>query len=328
MFNSSKALKNYQWQIIANLYDRNYSVKESLEMLYKIYPDDENVKRIITGLSQGQSLKNIIGYSNFEKRLCFILDYLPLGESIKVVTVQKNKQSALKKKITEKMGYQLLLVICAIGILFLFSNYVLPNMMYSMDMSTEKGNNLIKVFFGLNIFKDVIIILFILCAAGFLLIKVTNSEKYVWMFLHQHNKDKWIKTFVTYEFVIQLEDLLDAGINFRDALEIIRYQNDKSLTKLLAFHFDETLLKGTDFETSLKMTYFDNEFYSLCVWGIRNEDFSQSLKDYHTMVEIKFERALRLFFMIIQTACYLFIAIVIILAYQVLLLPLEMLESI
>ena len=201
-------------------------------------------------------------------------------------------------------------------------------MMASLDMTEGKAEQLIHTFSMLAVFRNIAAVLLVICIAGILTIRMTKSEKFIWMFLHQRNMDQLIKSIVTYRFSVKLDTLLEAGLSFIDAVEILRYQQDDQLVKLLAFHFDETLLKGTSFEKSLNMSFFDNEFYSLCLWGLRSDDFRRSLADYMTMMEVKGERAVKTVLSLIQAFSYFFVAMVIILAYQVLLLPLELLEQI
>ena len=327
VFSSNKALNNYQWVLVSRLCQRGYSVREALEILRKTYPKDERVIRLCDGLVKGSKLSELTGNSEFEKRLAFYSGYLPLGKAIEVVNRQLERERKLRKELTGKLGYQGLLAVAALGILFLFSGIVLPGMMASMDMSEGKAASLSDTFHTLSVFRNVLAVLAVLVTGIIVAVRVSHSEKYIWMFLHQKKMDSPIKSLATYRLARKLDTLLEAGISFIEAVNILRNQNDDQLVKLLAYHFDETLNSGVSFENSLSMSYFDDEFYYLCITGIRNDDFRQSLNDYCSMMEIRWERLLKVTFTVVQTVSYLFVATVIILAYQVLLLPLELLEQ-
>ena len=327
IFSSNKALQDYQWMLVSRLCQRGYSVKEALEILRKTYPKDERVIRLCEGLIKGNKLSELLGNSEFEKRLAFYSGYLPLGKAVDVVSRQLEKERRLRKEITGKLGYQALLAIAALGILFMFSSIVLPGMMDSMGMTDGKAVSILETFQMLTVLRNILAGVAVIVTVSVIAVRVTHSEKYIWMFLHQKKLDGGIKTLVTYRLSRKLDTLLEAGISFIEAVNILRKQEDDQLVKLLAFHFDETLHKGVSFENSLSMSFFDGEFYYLCITGIRNNDFRQSLNDYCSMMEIRWERILKIVFTMIQTVSYLFVAAVIILAYQVLLLPLELLEQ-
>lgn len=327
IFSSSRSLTDYQWVLISRLCRRGYSVREALDTLRRTYPRDEKVIRLCDGLVRGQKLTDLIGSGEFEKRLIFYSGYLPLGKAIEVVNSQLEKERKLRRELTGKIGYQALLAAAALGILFLFSGIVLPGMMASMDMTEGKASSLSDTFHNLAVLRNILAALAVFVTAMIVSVRVTHSEKYIWMFLHQKKLDGAIRSVVTYRLARKLDTLLEAGISFVEAVDILRKQDDDQLVKLLAYHFDETLKEGVSFENSLSMSFFDGEFYYLCVMGIRNDDFRQSLNDYCSMMEIRWERLLKSTFTAIQTVSYLFVAAVIILAYQVLLLPLELLEQ-
>lgn len=121
--------------------------------------------------------------------------------------------------------------------------------------------------------------------------------------------------------------MLENGISLIDALNVLRHDDSTRMVNLLAHHFDEVLLNGVEFEKSLDMAYFDDDFHSLCLLGIRSDDFNQALEDYEYMVELKLDRILTRLSSVIQAVCYLFVAAVITMGYQVLLLPLQLLQE-
>ena len=139
--------------------------------------------------------------------------------------------------------------------------------------------------------------------------------------------DGWLKTFVTCRLARKLSILLKQGVSIIDSLRILRYQNDDVLVRLLAHHFDETLLAGEDFERSLDMEYFDDRFHSLCLLGLKSDDFPGALEDYIAIVETGVNLQIRKISVMFQVICYGFVAVTVIMAYQVLLLPLEMLQQ-
>ncbi len=96
---------------------------------------------------------------------------------------------------------------------------------------------------------------------------------------------------------------------------------------LLAYHFDEQLINGIPFEKSLEMEYFDSDFYSLCLYGIQNDDFLSGLEDYMSVTEEKMNHIIGNVSRVMQIISYGFVALVIMTAYRILMLPLEMINT-
>ena len=86
-------------------------------------------------------------------------------------------------------------------------------------------------------------------------------------------------------------------------------------------------MNGLQLSDSLKSEYFDEQFTAIALYGLQDDSFRQSLTDYRCAVEKRIERALKKLTAVLSVLCYGFVFIIIILAYQVLLLPLELLEG-
>ncbi len=327
LFRNADSLSESQWLLLAKMIERHYSVRDAFEALSRTYSDSRPIQRISSGLGNGVSFQQLLSDSAFEKKLSFYVSFLPLDKSILIVNQQIKKEETLLKRFTGKMTYQLGLLAASFALMFLFTEFVMPTMLQSMSLNDSRTASISFVFTVLLTVRNLVIVLLLISALSVTYIKVRKRENYLWMFLHQHKQDRLLRIYATYRFVIRLNCLLENGISMIDAVNIIRQQKDERMTSLLAHHFNEVLLAGTDFEDSLDMSYFDDDFHSLCLLGLKSDDFCQSLSDYQEMIDIKFEQMLKKISMIIQIVCYGFVAAVIIMGYQVLLLPLEMVQE-
>ena len=327
LLRTKKGLTEYQWRLIARMLSRNYSVKEAFNMLENSFPDDRQIKSLCEGLNNGEKLMSLLGNSSLEKKMKFYCEYLPLEKSIIIADDEIIKEREQRKNFIGKTAYHMFLMLASIAIAVMFSDYVLPAMIDSIG-SIDDNTKMIMSFFNIfslcrNVLSAVVIIILI----GIIYIKKAHREEYLWIFLHKHNMDKTLKTFVTYRFSQKLLVLLKRGIGIIDGIHVLRFQNDDQMVKLLAYHYDETLISGKGFEESLDMAYFDSQFHSLCLLGLKGDDFMSALEDYIAMVEVKVERTVKRLSFSVQLVCYAVAAVTIILAYQVLLLPLELLEG-
>ena len=324
---SSASLSELQWLLLARMLERNYSVRDAFESLSRTYPSSRAIRNICSGLNEGISLTKLLGSSPFGRELSFYVDFLSLDKSIMVVSRQLKKEKTIVSRFAGKIGYQVILLLASFGLLFLFSQIVLPNMMSMLALTDERSQSVMAVFRVMNMVRDVLLILIVLFVLFVLYIVIRKRENYLWVYLHHRGLDKPLKVYATYRFVIRLNCMLENGISLIDALNVLRHDDSTRMVNLLAHHFDEVLLNGVDFEKSLDMAYFDDDFHSLCLLGIRSDDFNQALEDYEYMVELKLDRILTRLSSVIQAVCYLFVAAVITMGYQVLLLPLQLLQE-
>lgn len=320
-------MEGYKWLMLAKLMERYGSIKESFLMLGKMYPKTKRITEINQRLAKGDPLKDILNNDAFEKQLSFYIQYIDIMQAIRI-NYQKIKQSEkIKKDLLEKIAYQIILLISSIFLLILFTELVLPNMIISLDLTNQKTDSIIMTFRIINIVKDMVLIGLLILFIFIIYIKVSKKEAHLWLLFHKIGKDKIIRVIATYYLVNDLAIFLENGLSLHQSLDILRFNKTNRLTALLAHHFNEELLKGSDFESSLDIEFFDDEFHSICLYGLKDNNFIAAIDDYRQISSFKFEQLIKRTSVVFQTICYLFVAIIIILAYQVLLMPLEMLQE-
>ena len=322
-----KGLTEYNWRILSRLLERHYSVRTAFEFLRKSEPENETLRQMCEGLENGVPLEQLLGDSSYERRLRFYISYLPLAQSIRTLQREIKEERETMKRFSSSVSYQIVLVISSMAVLFLFTDVVLPSMLKSLDINSDQISGIVLGFQIINGIKNAFLITVGMIALSACYVVVRKRQEYLWVFLHRHRLDGPLKTFVTCRLARKLSILLKQGVSIIDSLRILRYQNDDVLVRLLAHHFDETLLAGEDFEKSLDMEYFDDRFHSLCLLGLKSDDFPGALEDYIAIVETGVNLGIRKISVMFQVICYGFVAITVIMAYQVLLLPLEMLQQ-
>ena len=316
----------YHWKLLARLLERQYNLKDALQLLDRYYPDNDFIKEMIVSLDNGIPFKQLLRDNSFERELAFYCDYLPLPMAIKLVSDNKEKKKKMINEIVSATLYQFILLLCAFGLLFLFSHFIYPAMTVNLDLNNSTVLNIGRFYHLANIFQIVTLIIFGVIGVFSLYVKGFKRETYLWSILHKGNYDRIIKKVVTYSFVIKLNALLQQGIDIVTAVNIIRHDRKDALVAMLSCHFDECLLAGENFEDSLDMAFFDDQFHSLCLLGLKGDDFIQALSDYQNVVEFRFQRLIKRLTTVFKVICYLFVAMVLISGYQLMLMPLELLE--
>ncbi|MDI9541095.1 MAG: hypothetical protein QM204_06485 [Bacillota bacterium] len=320
-------MDDYKWLMLAKLIERYGSIKDSLLMLEKMYPKTKRIKEINQRLAKGDLLKEILNNDSFEKQLAFYIQYIDIEQAIRINYQKIRQNEKLKKELFEKIAYHIILLLSSIALLVLFTEIVLPNMIVSLDLTNQKTDSIIMTFKIINIIKNIVLFGILLLLIFIIYIKTFKKEAHIWLLFHKAGKDKIIRMTATYYLVNDLSIFLENGLSLHQSLDILRFNRTNRLTALLAHHFNRALLEGSDFESSLDIEYFDDEFHSICLYGLKDNDFVAAINDYKEISNFKFEQLIKKTSLVFQMICYLFVAVIILLAYQVLLMPLEMLQD-
>ncbi len=321
-------MADHQWLFLARLCQRQYSLKEALAIMETLYPDAQGVKKLSAGLNSGQPFKDFLRSSRLERKIGFYLDHLSLPMAIDVSWQEVLKEKGLWKKTAGSLGYQILLVMVSFMLLIFFQQVMIPSLVSSLELPRDRTAVIMTVF-RIITFGETAGFLLLGAVSIFLYVIIRRKkETYLWAWLHTRKRDKLIRMYATSEFSRRLSGLLERGIRLPEAVGILRSQQENRLTALLGYHLEDLLERGENFQDSLKLEYFDDEFHPLCLMGLQTGDFAGALKDYMEMVDIRLQTLLKRAALIIQAVCYGLVTVIIVLSYLVLLMPLELLEGI
>ena len=323
---TARRIRESQWLLLEKLLQRNYSLRDALEFLANSYPENQRIRGLKEAMSSGIPVTEMLGVDSFERELAFYAGHITLEKAIGIVLEAERKRKTRRKDLLGRISYPLTLLVGAILLTMLFSSWVLPTMMRSMD-GYEAVTAMARTFGIVSLVRNIIMIMLAALAGLLAYICLFHREVYVWNHLHRTGKDRFIRIVITGRFAGELAALLSRGISMKDSVEVIRFHKKDPMVSLLAHHFDESLLAGISFDQSLQNSWFDPQFHSLCLGGITGADFIRSLEDYQQMVDYRLSEGLKITAVLFQVISYLTVGAVILLAYRVLLLPLESLQG-
>lgn len=323
----SGSLTENQWHIIASFIRNGRNIKDVLLYLQQTSPLDESISRLISGLNRGLPLYDLLGCSVYEKQLAVYLPYLAIPQAVAVCDKMAKNRQRLTDELLKRNVYPFVLLVGGIVLLFVFSRLVMPSMTALLDSSDAKGRTLSLMLAGIEVSRNVIAVLLVTALILMAAIGAGHKEMYVWMLLHRFKADRLIKSYATYRFVQYLQILLNQKTSFYDALQLIRHNKHDSYSALLAFQLDDALSRGLSLKGGVGNDFFDEEFIIMCRFSLQTADFDGMLNDYLQTALANYQKLLKRVTIGFQAGIYGFIALIIIVAYQILLLPLEMLNQ-
>lgn len=299
------------------LLDSGVDIETIINLVFK----DADV--IISELKNGRSLNSIL----CENQKGIFFEYLnEIGRftSLKqgIECVEKIEASTLEvfRSILKKVMYPYFLMVFALAMIVFFSDYVLVEMSYYLD-----GSNLL---FWIYILKCIFYILLILITLYFvvlyiMLYKFTRFKKFVQFFL----RFSLFKKMNSFQFVCVYSCLFDAGLTTIDILSVIN-NFDFCACGFLSHLILKKLEKGFTFEQSIQcQSYMDDTLKQMITYAMQSNQSSLFFKVYIGKCKNDMDLYVKKISIYIHSFSYLCIGALVLIVYQVMLLPLNMLNQ-
>lgn len=275
-----------------------------------------NSDEIIEQLNQGKRLSDIFLENNgdaFFSLLATLSNYMSLQEAMACAlevdqSLHKRSQSFLKN-----IAYPLFLFIFSYALILFFSTSIVPSMsVYAQDSSLGI----------INVLRAIYTLLFIGIGIVFLSFLLRNRVPVLARFYSQIH---FFQKLETIPFSSVFKSLLVNGLSTTEALSVMQkiQATAKTAEKIYA-----ALSQGKSFMEAMKWVFADLDLFVLFVeTGVLTSNLSKLFEIYVMKTQIELNAQIKKWTTGIQIFSYLCVAIVVFVFYQVMLLPLNMLNT-
>lgn len=256
---------------------------------------------------------------------CF-LQFLPLDEALQLSVVLYDQKSSYQKEVLKTAGYPFGMFLFALIGVQLFCAYCMPSliqMMSGFNLSTTSLEMIYHVLMVCAFLLSMLVVFGISVICFFM--KSSRIVKGIQLLYHYHCGFLVQKELSTH-FATLYYHTVRMGIPTRTALMMLKRCSSQPLIAFLSGSVDEALNSGQDLVQAIGLPYFDHSFQKIMKTAMLSSDAVSLLEGYLHVAESKRRKRLQQIAQIVQIIAYLFIGLLIILVYQVLFLPLSMLE--
>ena len=318
----------YEWKSLICLLEQKRSFSECLGLL-KNERNSETIYSIQSKLENGYSISEVLTVSNdeFTNNLAFLLRALPFVNALKICIRMKEFEQEVKEKLQGILLYPCLVTVFSLVVLLCFTNFIVPNileMFSDMDIQTAVFSFGIKVLnYSIYFFIFTIVFFF-----SYYLIFVKNKGiAKLWKFASLLHINNILNQYISYMFSQYLTVLMDNGLPFTQAMKLLANYESKELISATATELDARFLKGLSLDMAIQIEQMDDYFCLLCQIGYEVGNVKESFTEYGTRTELRLRELLKKISVWIQIISYTGIGIVVIVVYQIMLLPLNVLEA-
>lgn len=315
-------LKPYEWKYLCRILDKGYAILEALEMVRSdlvIKPYLEQGYDINRILLQGQK-------GRFYEHLSFFLSLSSISDAIAYALEMNSFEKALRKKLIKQTSYPILIFIMAFFTLYFFSTFIIPQMLESFDMQEE--NNILTTgvmlmqgtaqFIGIAIVLIALIGMYSLYKESFRLELLTFLNRRIHL----------PADICSYSLAGYLAQLQRHGLSTQKAFSFLCQVKPHTLLHTCVNQIDACLYQGMDITKALAKQPFVNASLLQCYRiGMHTQHMYDALLEMMQRQEEQWLRLLKQVSIIIQLFAYSFVAIMVLLVYQIMLVPLQILET-
>lgn len=280
-------------------------------------------EKIIECLNQGQQLNKVLCANNesiYFKLIESLSSYMSLSKSIVCANKIDQSLSALLKKVLKRITYPLFIFCFAYFMILFFSNSIVPQM---STFSTQENSYLI-----LDILKISFTLLFIvLCSLVLTFTFCLISKRFRIFCIYRLEVLKIYKIYQSIQFSIVFEVLLESGLSTKICFEALNKMNFYTIVYHLSEQINNRLNQGEKLELVIDSISFDPTFIKFFKMGIKTGSLDKILQLYQKQAKSAFEKYINRIISGIQIISYVSVGMLVLVVYQIMLVPLNMLNT-
>lgn len=304
----------------AKLISKGYSLQESLRII-------GNYDFILTELSKGSTIEQFIQFKRdtFSKTLYFFIKISSFDQAVLSAFEYETFTRNLKNNWIKEISYPILLVTFTCLVYLFFNTYIYPQLQ-SLILNQDRFilNHILTIILRIYIF--VFLNIFIIILVYFLFIR--KNEHYYSMIYDRLVKIPVIRKLISYDYAMHSLVLMKRGISTKQVFDSLLLLKNNRLLSIPLKSMIDSLHQGKEMNLIIdELKYFDFKFKKFYKIGYYSQNLESSLSDYCIYQEEEFKKYLKNSSYVLCISSYVFVAIFIISIYQMLLVPLEMIQQ-
>ncbi|MEG0290697.1 MAG: type II secretion system F family protein [Erysipelotrichaceae bacterium] len=320
---STLKFNHQHWKSLSLLLDKGYPLISSLEMI------NPNYLKYKTELEKGKSIQDVLvmeGKDKFYEHLQFFLQITSLSLAIQNAVSMSEFEKNLKTKLSKQTAYPIFIFAFAFITLTIFTQFIIPQMLHGFAINQNS-------FFLFNILKVIkafasILIIFIILLIIYIFICINHLPLQHQTILFLSRYITLFQDFIAYILSGYLLELRKSGLSTRVCFLYLIKTKDTSLLNYVSTQIKEQLEQGVDLNDVVENhPLLSKTFKSMYRIGCATSELDQACFDFMILQEQQWLNQIKRAALLIQCIAYSFVAILVIVVYRIMLLPLELLNE-
>lgn len=316
-------LSQHDWYQLACLLESGNTLHQALVLLQL------ESTNIFERMRSGERFEHILCQENkgkFYDHLSFFVEVTTLQQAIFSALEMIEWEKELFKKFKKKSVYPLFIFCFSFVSIFLFSQYIIPQLVSNFQVGED--SNILFLF--VSILKAVCSQLFIFSAIllfAFVL-QARNHTLHAFVYRKIACYIPWCKQMIAYYLSGYIIQLQQKGMSTKQSFQYLMKMQENTFLMYTVKDIYANLQEGKDLLQIIeKSMYLDRQFKNHFLIGSHNFAMVSSLQSYMQIQMLKWEKHLHCITLSIQCVSYTLVGMLVICVYQIMLIPLQMLEQ-
>ncbi len=310
--------------------ENGFSFTDTLQIL-KTKRNERRITHVLEKLEQGQTFKEAFSLllpHCYRRYFNNFIRYLPVLESMRISVELASHEEKMKQKMMKDMVYPVVMLFVMFIGMYLFNGFVFPQM---MTLMTSFEINVSSYYFLRSLIQLLSWLVTILFVVGFLLWVVfqePNRKCWLYRVLVKYVPDSLMVQKASAEFARYFLECVRVRISTKQTMKILLDMKEKPLVRLIAQELNDALSKGESFEVTLHTPFVEHALQQFFQIALHGSNCEKMLEGYLVMNQQRHIKQVRIFTRSVQLSCYGAIGLILLVVYQILMLPMQMLQNI
>lgn len=310
--------------------ENGFSFTDTLQIL-KTKRNECRITQVLEKLEQGQTFKEAFSLllpHCYRRYFNNFIRYLPVLESMRISVELATYEEKMKQKMMKDMVYPVVMLFVMFIGMYLFNGFVFPQM---MTLMTSFEINVSSYYFLRSLIQLLSWLVTILFVVGMLLWVVfqePNRKCWLYRVLVKYVPDSLMVQKASAEFARYFLECVRVRISTKQTMKILLDMKEKPLVRLIAQELNDALSKGESFEVTLHTPFVEHALQQFFQIALHGSNCEKMLEGYLVMNQQRHIKQVRIFTRSVQLSCYGAIGLILLVVYQILMLPMQMLQNI
>ena len=310
--------------------ENGFSFTDTLQIL-KTKRNEHRIKYVLEKLEQGQTFKEVFSMllpKGYRRYFDNFIRYLPVLESMRISVELATHEEKMKQKMMKDIVYPVVMLFVMFIGMYLFNGFVFPQM---MTLMTSFEINVTSYYFLRSFIQLLSWLVTILLVVGLLLWVVfqePNRKCWLYCVLVKYVPDSLMVQKASAEFARYFLECVRVRISTIQTMKILLDIKEKPLVRLIAKELNDSLSKGESFEETLHTPFVEHALQQFFQIALHGSNCEKMLEGYLVMNQQRHIKQVRIFTRSVQLSCYGTIGLILLVIYQILMLPMQMLQNI
>jgi len=309
-----------QWMYFSQLISKGYSLRHTLQLLNK---DD---KHLIVAIEKGENIETIIRNSckgRLGVFVSFFLHTTSVANALNCAIAMYCFEQTLRKKLVKQTAYPLFILVVSFLSVILFSNVIIPQLVQNFEVKESIVFKIVEVinYVSLSLLLILIALICMIALCKF-------SKRLTYRFgLFAIRYISVVREWMSYYLSNYLVELDHHGMSTKHAFQFLQDIKDQPLLYIVVKKIYFDLQNGVELMQSIQQTPMISKNFKLHFSiGSSTNTFAETLATYRDLQEKQWMNQIKRISIFVQLLSYSFVGILVICVYQIMLVPLQILE--